>query len=143
MLIPGEKCRPIPCAGLNLTAYYVDQELTNFLSGTMLAISPNCRVGNGGLSLRNRKAMLKITEEFEGDPIPNPSVIFTEDLYFSINMQSCNLQNPGTFKIPDVETASKFSVESIYSPSPIGLHKTWKYLPPKLVESLLASIDYG
>lgn len=108
-----------------------------------MAISPNCRVGNGGLSLRNRKAMLKISEESGDSPIPNPSVIYTEDLYFSINMQLCNQQAPGTFKIPDVETASKFSVESIYSPSPVGLHKTWQYLPPKLVESLLSSIDYG
>ncbi|GMR05682.1 MAG: hypothetical protein BMS9Abin25_0257 [Gammaproteobacteria bacterium] len=110
---------------------------------TEIAISPNCRVGNGGLSLRSRSAMLRIAEASIDNPIPNPSVIFTEDLYFCINMQLCNQQRPGSFKIPDVETAAQFSVESIYSPSPIGLHKTWSYLTPQKLELLLGLIDYG
>jgi hypothetical protein len=110
-----------------------------------VAISPNCRVGNGGLSLRKRSAMLRIAEDSKNNPAPNPSpsVIYTEDMYFCINMQLCNQLQPGAFKIPDVETASQFSVESIYKPSPIGLHKTWGYLSAKLVESLFEQIDYG
>ena len=110
-----------------------------------MATSPNCRVGNGGLSLRSRSAMLRISEEVNTNPVPNPSpsVINFEDLYFCINMQLCNQQKPGTFKIPDVELASQFSVESIYSPSPVGLHKIWEYLSPKKVELLLSNINYG
>lgn len=108
-----------------------------------MAISPNCRVGNGGLSLRSRSAMLRIAESSPGHPIPNPSVIYTEDLYFCINMQLCNQQQPGSFKIPDVETAANFSVESIYSRSPKGLHKTWKYLSSHQLELLLGQINYS
>lgn len=108
-----------------------------------MAISPNCRVGNGGLSVRNRSAMLRISEEQDGVPIPNPSVIYTEDLYFCINMQLCNQEQPGNFKIPDVETAARFCVESIYSPSPVGLHKTWDYLSSSQVGRLLGQINYG
>lgn len=110
---------------------------------TEIAISPNCRVGNGGLSLRSRSAMLQIADSSTDDPIPNPSVIYTEDLYFCINMQLCNQQQPGSFKIPDVETAANFSVESIYSPSPKGLHKCWEYLSSDQLESLLGLIRYN
>lgn len=110
---------------------------------TEIAISPKCRVGNGGLSLRSKSAMLRITEEQNGEPIPNPTAIFTEDLYFCINMQLCNQQLPGSFKIPDVDTAAEFSVESIYSPSPIGLHKAWNYLSLNQFALLLGIVDYG
>ncbi|MCK5361007.1 MAG: hypothetical protein KAJ95_10300 [Gammaproteobacteria bacterium] len=110
---------------------------------TKMAISPNCRVGNGGLSLRSRSAMLRIADETKvGHPIPNPSVIYTEDLYFCINMQLCNQVMPGTFKIPDVETAARFCVESVFSPSPLGLHKTWKYFFPHQIEEFLGKIQY-
>lgn len=108
-----------------------------------MALSPGCCVGNGGLSVRRKSAMLQIAEGYTDEPIPNPEVIYTEDLYFCINMQLCNQEQPGTFNIPDVDTAARFCVESIYSPSPIGLHKTWDYLTPHQVEKLLGNIQYG
>lgn len=103
-----------------------------------LAISPSCRVGNGGLSLRRRSAMLSIAERAN----PDWRVILSEDVFFCVNMHLRNIQHPGTYSLPDVQTASSFAVESVFHPSPFGIHKIWKYLPPEQVEELLMRIEY-
>jgi hypothetical protein len=70
------------------------------------------KVGNGGLSFRKKDKMLKIiqTYKYNGG---------NEDGYFSNN--SYNLK----YNLPDFETASAFSVETVFHPDPIGLHRPY------------------
>lgn len=71
------------------------------------------RVGNGGLSLRNTEKMLTICNNLRKSPVAN----MNEDIYFSYMCKELN------FKVPTLEDAKKFSVETIYYPDPIGIHK--------------------
>lgn len=103
-----------------------------------LSVSPSCRVGNGGLSLRRKSVMLEIAQRCNRDH----RVILSEDVFFCVNMHLRNIENAGTYRLPDVETAGSFSVESVFRLSPFGLHKTWKYLPPHHVRELLDGIEY-
>jgi len=69
------------------------------------------KVGNGGFSLRRVSEMLFITEKEK-----KPSMV-NEDIFFS---KMCLIHN---FKIPSVEVAKTFSVETIYYHDPCGMHK--------------------
>jgi hypothetical protein len=68
-------------------------------------------VGNGGLSLRNVYKMKNIIDKFKYDFSIN------EDGYFSYYCKHLN------YNIPDFNTASEFSVETVFHPNPIGMHK--------------------
>ncbi len=98
-----------------------------------LALSPSCRVGNGGLSFRKRSAMLRIAENAN----PDHRLILPEDAYFVLNMHMCNRVEHGAFHLPDPDVASGFAVESVFHPDPLGLHKPWRYLAPEQVRGLL------
>jgi len=103
-----------------------------------LAVSPYCRVGNGGLSLRRVTAMREIAAQAN----PEFELIGPEDVFFCVNMQLANAQRPGEFKLPVAEEAAGFAVESIYAPDPVGLHKIWAYLDESQIRALLSSIEY-
>lgn len=100
------------------------------------ALSPSCQVGNGGLSFRKRSAMLRIAENAN----PSHRLILPEDAYFVLHMHMCNRLEPGAFRLPDPGVASSFAVESVFHPDPLGLHKTWRYLPLDQVRSLLGGL---
>ncbi|MDH3376587.1 MAG: hypothetical protein OEQ39_06410 [Gammaproteobacteria bacterium] len=106
--------------------------------GKQFAVSPACRVGNGGLSLRRRSAMLRIAAVAN----PHHSLFEPEDIFFCVNMSLCNAKEPGTFKLGTYEQAKRFAVEGVYDPNPLGLHKLWKYLPTEQVRQLLSTIEY-
>jgi hypothetical protein len=72
-------------------------------------------VGNGGLSLRRRSAMLKILQDHSRDA-QTP-----EDQFFSTH-----LYRDG-YRLPSLEKASHFSTETIFQPESLGLHKAWLY----------------
>lgn len=74
--------------------------------------------GNGGLSLRNPKAMIAIIEAFPY----NPAVHGNEDVYFSNHMEQAR------FKLAPRNVCSKFSVESVFALGTIGYHAADKYL---------------
>jgi hypothetical protein len=79
------------------------------------------RVGNGGLSLRRREAMVTLTTKYPYPKLRDPRD--NEDLYIS---KRCNRRAP-------VDLARQFSVESLFSPvtnqqPPFGVHKPWKHL---------------
>ena len=57
-------------------------------------------------------------------------------------MHMANRIYPKTFKLPDLEIAKSFAVEAVFHPQPFGLHKTWRYLHPKFLSKLIASIQY-
>jgi len=107
--------------------------------GPRHAISPDCRVGNGGLSLRKRSAMLRVADNAN----THHSLFAPEDMYFCVNMNLANSLQPGSFRLPEFETAQRFSVETVFHPNPLGLHKAWRFLPTEQLTDLLDGISYS
>jgi len=83
-------------------------------------IHDDTRVGNGGLSLRNKDTMLSILNQPQLQYLRQDS---NEDVFFSIGVNRFQL-NPCP-----VEVASSFSVEQVYHPNPFGWHQAYKWLP--------------
>lgn len=82
------------------------------------------RVGNGGLSLRSKKSMITAIKENVG---PRLRKRHPEDLFFS----NFFYRNPKRFKLASFETAKSFSVESVFHPNPLAIHKCWKHMRGK------------
>ena len=80
-------------------------------------------VGNGGLSLRTKDVMIDICKNN-----PTEEVIW-EDIYFVKHLKGKG--------VPDVDTASKFSMEDVYSPNPLGVHYPIKHIEPNLLSEVL------
>ncbi|ANW96825.1 hypothetical protein AXE80_11275 [Wenyingzhuangia fucanilytica] len=83
-------------------------------------------VGNGGLSIRSKKAMLTILEQ----KIPRETFV-PEDLYLA---QILKQQN---FNIPSYETALEFATEGVYNPNAFGCHKSWEVIKTSELKELL------
>ena len=98
----------------------------------LYAVSDVVRVGNGGLSLRDKQAMIDMCIRGK------PRVIPSEDSFFSIQLHL----HKDEYKLPDVETAMTFSVESLYYPAPLGVHKPWMYLSKAEMLTIYDSIKY-
>jgi len=83
-------------------------------------------VGNGGLSLRNVKLMLEITNDpdscrdmmFNNNLQPLP-----EDVFFSVEVA----KRKGN--VPSIEHAKQFASEMILCETSLGIHKPWGYFP--------------
>lgn len=73
-------------------------------------------VGNGGLSLRHKSAMLKVLDYC------NPENDMNEDIYFA---WGCNVLN---LKLAPIEIANKFSCETQFHLGTIGYHAIDKWL---------------
>jgi len=72
----------------------------------------NISVGNGGFSLRSRRLMEWCASNYtkhRNDP---------EDLFFS----HCALEHG---RVPSSDIAVYFSMESVWTPAPMGVHKLW------------------
>jgi len=82
----------------------------------------NGDVGNGGLSLRKRSKMLIISSTVNHFNI-------NEDVYFS-------MQPVISLKKPTFQEAKRFAVETVFYPSPFGIHAPWKHLTPGQMEQL-------
>lgn len=76
---------------------------------------------NGGLSLRNPKKMLKCIADW---PYRGMNEHGNEDVYFCAWLNTHG-------KLPDIETAKSFSVETVFHPKPLGYHAMAKYLTPE------------
>ena len=76
-------------------------------------------IGNGGLSLRKAKTMMRITKHFNFNQTEN------EDIYFARGIYKLAEQDPA-IKIPPVHVASKFAYEAGRLPrvTSFGVHKT-------------------
>lgn len=99
-------------------------------------LAPNM-VGNGGLSLRRTKAMLKVLEEHSHEK--------HQTFYHNINRMPEDVwfvkyltQNGA--KIPPPEIAAKFSIEETMDYDAIGCHKVWVYNPYQLVQEYFARL---
>lgn len=80
--------------------------------------------GNGGLSIRNKSKMLETIQRFHYNQVAHGN----EDVYFSLNMNGSK---------PDKPISMKFSVETMYYPTPIGCHAMDKWLPKGQVSDIL------
>lgn len=100
-----------------------------------LSVAKDIRVGNSGMSLRQRWAMLDVIENCN----TQPGVIPLEDVFFSVHLS----RRPDRYKMPGFDIAKRFSVESVFEPDPVAIHKPWEYLSNEEVRSLLETIDYG
>jgi hypothetical protein len=69
-------------------------------------------LGNGGFSIRRKKAMMKILETCPDEPVH-------EDVLFA---RGCPGARPF---LPSFEEARAFSIEGIYHPKSFGIHKPW------------------
>lgn len=76
-------------------------------------------VGNGGLSLRKKTAMLKVLDTI--NVVPN----MNEDIYFSNGCRSLGL------RLPPKDVAQRFSVETIFGLGSLGFHAIDKWLSPE------------
>jgi Protein of unknown function (DUF5672) len=73
------------------------------------------KVGNGGLSLRKTRTMIDIIEAMKSK-ISTNSPDYNEDIYFSNNCYKMG------YNISPFDVAASFSVETLYHPSPMGMH---------------------
>lgn len=71
-------------------------------------------IANGGLSLRTRRAMIDCLSRFS-----RPAAV-AEDVFFTGALRQMGAT------LPDVRTASRFAVESVYTTHPVGVHGTDK-----------------
>ena len=99
------------------------------LNGNREAEGP---VGNGGLSLRKRSAMLRIIEKHGHERRPGT----LEDQFFSRW-----LYRDG-HRLPSLETAGAFSTETLFQPHSLGLHKPWVCQFEESVAQLLDGVQY-
>ena len=86
-------------------------------------------VGNGGLSLRNPRVMLKIAKAWWTRKIQ------PEDLFFVMNMPKVGGQ------IAPREVAGKFACETLFQLGTLGCHAINKYLTPAQVKQVLSQYD--
>jgi len=84
-------------------------------------------VGNGGLSLRSKTAILSILNK----NIERPSLM-PEDLYLAQILRSQN------YIIPTFDEAMSFSIEEVFYNNSFGCHKCWDTFTIKQLESIFS-----
>jgi hypothetical protein len=77
---------------------------------------------NGGFSLRNPALFLEITETVDWEA----TGAIWEDQWFYQQLEKKNA------KLPNVEVAKPFAVETIYFDEPIGYHQVWRFQEEKM-----------
>lgn len=77
--------------------------------------------GNGGLSLRSKSAVVDVLSR-HGDGGPYPAEMRVEDTYLSFRMAVLGK------KLPPLDVARGFSVETLPHAAPYGVHKFWGHL---------------
>jgi GR25 family glycosyltransferase involved in LPS biosynthesis len=91
----------------------------------------NSEVGNGGLSLRRKSAMLRAVKDIHDNTNP-------EDIYLVMKM--CEL---GGFNIAPLDVAARFSAETmIVDKTPFGIHKPWPYHDAATLRELCATPEF-
>jgi hypothetical protein len=87
--------------------------------------------GNGGLSLRTRQVMLDCLARFPPEP-GEP-----EDVFFTRAARRLGAA------VPALATACRFSVESLYTGQPVGVHGTDKFFHGlDIAEKIIAATSY-
>mmetsp|Transcript_68996 Transcript_68996/g.179779 ORF Transcript_68996/g.179779 Transcript_68996/m.179779 type:complete len:311 (-) Transcript_68996:32-964(-) len=94
--------------------------------------------GNGGFSLRRLSSMLAAIRS------PEMAKLLGEysELFFGnedLSLVELLLRRNATF--PPREVATRFSVETVFYPTPCAFHKPWAYLDEDSVQTLMTNID--
>ncbi|KAF3771105.1 hypothetical protein M406DRAFT_248920 [Cryphonectria parasitica EP155] len=110
-----------------------ERRVSDFLEWDLVGapISSAYGVGyNGGLSLRNPKALLDITRDPANAKIPSWEKF--EDQWFYMKLKTRGEGGePGTeARLPSVEVASQFAVETVWAEEPLGYHQPFRWLTP-------------
>ncbi|KAK8088729.1 hypothetical protein PG997_003690 [Apiospora hydei] len=97
---------------------------------------------NGGLSIRNRAMMLDVLDRhsFQDDMVPP-----YEDQWFYKKLRELPPRADGTpaAYLPDVDTARRFAVETIYGERPLGYHQPMRFNKEKKDEILQYCPEIG
>lgn len=80
------------------------------------------RVGNSGLSLRNRDRNNEILARYV--PASYELTHRINDVFYAC----VAADSDSGFKVPSVTAAARFSVENIFEPNPLAFHKAWDFL---------------
>jgi hypothetical protein len=92
--------------------------------------------GNGGFSLRSRSIMQRIIDRFpyrDRAAARENFPALSEDVYFSSRVAEVG------GRLPPLEVAATFSVETVFYPTPLAVHKPWLHLPPANISALVSS----
>lgn len=86
---------------------------------------------NGGLSIRTREKMLDLARRDTREPMSR-----YEDTWFVERLRELPLKPNGepSANLPTLETASQFSVETIWKEEQLGFHQVSRWHPEKLEE---------
>jgi hypothetical protein len=115
----------IICSGSNAT-------VDDFLEWDLIGAPIDPRYGNGyngGLSIRSRELVLDICEQFSfvnESSIPNPprhKQFEDQWLYWRMTQLPAKVDGSPRAKLPTVEEAAKFSVETVWGERPLGYHQ--------------------
>ena len=79
---------------------------------------------NGGLSLRNREAILDVIDNAPAFNDPVNKDYWYEDEFFVRHLERMG------HRLPTRDVARQFSVETDYYPSPLGVHQVERYMGP-------------
>jgi len=121
-LVEGEKILTFQLDTL-LLRFGVDDFLKyDYIGAPWSKPKENTFIGNGGLSLRTKDVMLKISKNHK-DYEPR-----WEDIFF--------VKWLGEHNLPDIETAMKFSTEILFHPNSFGLHNPIN-ISPHLLDFIL------
>ncbi|KAK7924058.1 hypothetical protein PG985_006112 [Apiospora marii] len=97
---------------------------------------------NGGLSIRNRALMLEVLDRysFQDDMVPP-----YEDQWFYKKLRELPPREDGSpaVHLPDVGTARRFAVETIYGERPLGYHQPMRFNKEKKDEILRYCPEIG
>ena len=92
--------------------------------------------GNGGFSLRSRSVMQRVVDRFpyrDRAAARENFPALAEDVYFSSHVADVG------GRLPPLDVAATFSVETVFFPSPLAVHKPWLHLPPANLSALVSS----
>lgn len=114
----------------------------------LLRLAPDL-VGNGGLSLRNPRAMAEACARFRLSTDPpdgrEPLPTGNEDTFAALALTLAGA------RVAPRALAARFAVEQVAPatldpagpPPAAGMHKPWAYLPPGVLRAVLATVRYG
>ena len=93
----------------------------DYIGGYWRKAIKGTHVGNGGFSLRTKKAMIEILEKYGSESIEryDPDIL-PEDIFF-IN----SMMKDKKYKIPPDYITQKFAIEGEYHQDKLGCHKFW------------------
>ncbi|KAI9851951.1 MAG: hypothetical protein M1838_002240 [Thelocarpon superellum] len=90
---------------------------------------------NGGLSLRRRERMLDVVRTYNWSEHDTFEDQWFFDKLHRLEQQGDDLESS---RLPSLDVASKFSTETVWHATPLGLHQPWRWWQGESLETLKA-----